>query len=65
MILFEQSLEVVFGIGLHEPRCRPLERQAVEIRILERDGQAVEHFLHEGAARDRVSAVDVRTQMRG
>jgi hypothetical protein len=37
----------------------------VEIRVLERDGQAVEHFLHEGPARDRVSAVDVCTQMRG
>ena len=55
VVLFEQPLEVVFGIGLHQPRCRPLERQALEIRILERDGQAVEHLLHEGAARDRVS----------
>ena len=65
VVLFEQPLEVVLGIGLHQPRCRPLERQALEIRILERGREAVEHLLHEGAPGDRVAAVDVRTQMRG
>ena len=53
VVLLEQPLEVVFGIGLHQPRRRSLERQALEIRILERRRQAVEHLLHEGASRDR------------
>ena len=52
-------------MGLHQPRCRPLERQALEIRILERGREALEHLLHEGTPRDRVVAVDVRPQMRG
>ena len=50
MVLLEQPLQVVFGVGLEQPRRRALERQTLQVRFVERDRQAFDHLLHERPA---------------
>jgi hypothetical protein len=59
VVLLEEPIETVVSVRLQQPRGRPFERQALEIRFVGWNGEAVEHLLHEGPARNRIAALDV------
>ena len=64
-VLLEQPPQVVLGIGRQQSRRRALERRALQILVIERAREALDHALHERPLRDRIDAVDVGAKLCG
>ena len=63
VVLEEQLLEIVFGVGRDQARRRALEGQTLQVFLIERLGQPLDHFLHEALLGDRVDALDIAAQL--
>jgi len=65
VVLLEQALQPVFGVGFEQTWRTALEGLPCQIRFVERTRQAVEHLLHEGPPGYAIGAVDIGTQVGG
>ena len=65
VVVLEQPLQAIIRIRFEKPRRCPLECHTLQIRFIERYGEAVDHSLHEWPFRHRIGAVDVCTQVGG
>src|SRR2546426_1151051 len=64
LVFDEERLQVLPGVGRQQPRRRALEADTLQILLVERPGEALDHFLHEGALRHRIHAFDVGAKLR-
>ena len=65
VVVLEEPMEVVLGVGFDQPRSRTLERQPLQIGLVKRRREALEHPLHERPLGDGILAFDVGAQVRG
>jgi hypothetical protein len=64
-IVLEQAVQVLLGIGFHQPGGRALERDLLQILVVEGHGEPLDHLPHHGPTRDGVVAVDIGAQLLG
>ena len=65
VVVDEQLLQVVFGIGCEQPWRRPLEGEALQVFVIKRPRQPLDDLLHERPLGNRIDAFDIAAQLLG